>query len=159
MLKEQLLKKVRGELEDPHSKIVGRYLYCKISDKGFLIDINTIKEIIDIGEKIVPVPGAHAGVLGTLNLRGSIVPVVDIRNDFGLNSVMRTELSRYVIFEYQNELLGLLADEASEVINAVADDYVEPEERKTFFTEYLKVKGQILGILNTDKIFIDYRIR
>ncbi|AEI13807.1 CheW protein [Flexistipes sinusarabici DSM 4947] len=156
MLKDQLLKKVKGEIEDPEERVVARYLLCKLSDYSFLIDVNEIKEIIDLDKTIENVPGTGDHVLGVVNLRSEIVPIIDIRVEFGIDTVRRTGLSRYVITETENEYIGLLADEAARMINVREQDYAD-KEAEGLFSGFINIDDELYGILDINKVFINFR--
>lgn len=156
MLKDQLLKKVKGEIEDPEERIVARYLLCKLSDYVFLINVNEIKEIIDLNKNIESIPGTGDHILGVVNLRSEIVPIIDIRIKFGIDTVRKTGLSRYVITEADNEYIGLLADEAAQIINVREQDYAD-KEAEGLFSGFIKIDETVCGILDMNKVFINFR--
>ncbi len=156
MLKDQLLKKVKGEIEDPEERIVARYLLCKLSDYSFLINVREIKEIIDLDKTIESVPGTGDHVLGVVNLRSEIVPIIDIRVEFGIDTVRKTDLSRYVITETENEYIGLLVDEAAQIINVREQDYAD-KEAEGLFSGFINIDEKSYGVLDISKVFFHFR--
>lgn len=156
MLKDQLLKKVKGEIEDPEERIVARYLLCKLSDYSFLINVREIKEIIDLDKTIERVPGTGDHVLGVVNLRSEIVPIIDIRVEFGIDTVRKTDLSRYVITETENEYIGLLVDEAAQIINVREQDYAD-KEAEGLFSGFINIDEKSYGVLDISKVFFHFR--
>lgn len=156
MIKDLLIKKARGESEE-EKKIYNKFILCKIKDIGFLIQLKNIREIMNIAE-LSPVPGVGFNVLGVLNLRGLVVPVIDIRDKFGIGEVLRTPLSRYVIVNIDEEPLGLFVDEAQLIISITSDDYIDVEDHEDYFTDYVQYEDTVLGVLDIKKIFIDYKI-
>lgn len=158
MLKDQLLKKVRGEIEDPEERIVARYLLCNLSKYAFMIDITKIKEIIDLDQTVETIPGTGDHILGAVNLRGEIVPIIDIRINFGIDTVMKTDLSRYIITEVGNEYIGLLADEASQIIDVRKKDYSD-KDAEDLFSGYVTIEEVTYGILDIEKVFINFKMK
>jgi len=156
LLKDQLLKKVKGEIEDPEERIVARYLLCKLSDYSFLINVREIKEIIDLDKTIERVPGTGDHVLGVVNLRSEIVPIIDIRVEFGIDTVRKTDLSRYVITETENEYIGLLVDEAAQIINVREQDYAD-KEAEGLFSGFINIDEKSYGVLDISKVFFHFR--
>jgi purine-binding chemotaxis protein CheW len=156
LLKDQLLKKVKGEIEDPEERIVARYLLCKLSDYSFLINVREIKEIIDLDKTIESVPGTGDHVLGVVNLRSEIVPIIDIRVEFGIDTVRKTDLSRYVITETENEYIGLLVDEAAQIINVREQDYAD-KEAEGLFSGFINIDEKSYGVLDISKVFFHFR--
>jgi len=156
LLKDQLLKKVKGEIEDPEERIVARYLLCKLSDYSFLINVREIKEIIGLDKTIERVPGTGDHVLGVVNLRSEIVPIIDIRVEFGIDTVRKTDLSRYVITETENEYIGLLVDEAAQIINVREQDYAD-KEAEGLFSGFINIDEKSYGVLDISKVFFHFR--
>jgi len=157
LLKNLLLKKLKGEIEDPEEQIAARYLLCKLNDFSFLVNVDEIKEIIELDKTIENVPGAGAHVLGVVNLRSEIVPIIDIRVEFGIHNVRKTGLSRYVITETDHEYIGLLVDEATQIINVRQRDYDE-KKAEGLFSGFININQQRCGILDINKIFTKFRI-
>lgn len=156
MIKDLLLKKAHGESEE-EQKVYHKYILCKLEEIGFLIKLENIREIVPFTD-LSPVPGVGSNILGVLNLRGIVVPVVDIRDRFDIQSVNKTPLSRFVIFNVDEEPLGLFVDEAQFIVNIDEESFIEVEDRDDYFTDYVQHEGNILGILDIKKIFIDYKI-
>lgn len=112
-----------GNLFDTSSNAVddqdyeGSYLRCvlfKLESEKYGINVQRVREVLRVGE-IRPVPGSPFDVLGVINVRGVIVTVLDTRQFFKLYSGAITDLSRIIIIEQQDQVLGLLVDEVEEV--------------------------------------------
>jgi purine-binding chemotaxis protein CheW len=129
-----------GNLFDTSSNVVddqdyeGSYLRCvlfKLETEKYGINVQRVREVLRVGE-IRPVPGCPFDVLGVINVRGVIVTVLDTRQFFKLYSGAVTDLSRIIIIEQQDQVLGLLVDEVEEVrdiqenhidsVGAIGDD-------------------------------------
>ena len=97
---------------------------CELADEHYGLDIAKVFEIIR-HQQITPVPRAPAFVKGVINLRGRIIPVVDLRSRFGMAEVEPTKETRIVVAETSSNRVGLIVDGVSEVLMLGADS-VEP---------------------------------
>ncbi|MBV9086889.1 MAG: purine-binding chemotaxis protein CheW [Acidobacteriaceae bacterium] len=87
----------------------------QVGRETFGVPISQIYEIMRVPE-ITSVPDAPEAVVGVMNLRGKIVPVVDLRRRFGTKADAFTRRNRVVVAEVDGKLVGLLVDSASEVL-------------------------------------------
>jgi purine-binding chemotaxis protein CheW len=97
---------------------------CELADEHYGLDIARVFEIIR-HQPITPVPRAPSFVRGVINLRGRIIPVVDLRGRFGMPEVEPTKDTRIVVAESSSTRVGLIVDSVSEVL-LVSADAVEP---------------------------------
>ncbi|MBU5635563.1 chemotaxis protein CheW [Geomonas sp. Red69] len=89
---------------------------CLRMDDGlYAVDIMRIREIIRV-PKLAPLPRALPFVEGVINLRGSVIPVVDLRKRFGLPAAENTESARLLILSISGQPLALMVDEVTEMI-------------------------------------------
>ena len=88
------------------------------------VSIGSVHEIVKVPD-ITEVPDAPAYLIGVINLRGKIIPVVDLRKRLKLQGLERTKASRVLITENEGRLIGLLVDAVSEVVK-VPPESVEP---------------------------------
>ena len=97
---------------------------------------------------ITPVPGAQTHVTGVINLRGKIIPVIDLRKRFRLPASEASDQQRIVVVELGEKRLGMLVDSVSQVIRVPAD-VVEamPEEATSSDDNYIKGVGKLDGRL------------
>jgi purine-binding chemotaxis protein CheW len=110
---------VKQELQDIQVACV------KMDDGLYAVDIMRIKEIIRL-PKLAPLPRALHFVEGVINLRGSVIPVVDLRKRFGLPPVDNRETSRLLILSMAGQALGLIVDEVTEMITIPIRDLKPP---------------------------------
>lgn len=92
-----------------------QWVTFRLEDETYGVNVMQVQEILRHTE-IAPVPGAPEYVLGIINLRGSVVTVIDTRSRFGLPTSEVTENSRIVIIEVDKQVLGILVDAVSEVV-------------------------------------------
>jgi len=99
-----------------------------LGDEEYGVDVRMVQEIIRVTE-ITQVPRAPEFVKGVINLRGRIIPVLDLKRKLGLGDVTVSRLSRIVVVKLRERLIGLLVDGASQVLKVpVASIEAAPEE-------------------------------
>jgi purine-binding chemotaxis protein CheW len=91
----------------------------------YAVDIMRIKEIIRL-PKLAPLPRALPFVEGVINLRGTVIPVIDLRKRFGLPTAQDRESSRLLILSIAGQPLGLIVDEVTEMITVPLKDLKPP---------------------------------
>ncbi|MGE5452090.1 MAG: chemotaxis protein CheW [Acidobacteriota bacterium] len=142
------------------SNMVSQYLIFSLANELFAVGTLRVREIIEYGN-ITAVPMMPAFIRGVINLRGAVVPVIDLNARFGRG---RTEISRrtcVVILEVQTEgdthILGIVVDAVSAVRQIDSAD-VEPAPsfgthiRADFIDGMAKVKGQFVILLDLGKV-------
>lgn len=134
----------------------GKYLTFELAGEQYGIGILKIREIIGM-MPITPVPKTPAFVKGVINLRGKVIPVVDLRLKFGMEQVEYTERTCIIVVEIKGQTglitMGIVVDSVSEVLNIKEEQIAEtPSFGTNVDTEY------ILGIAKTGdgvKILLD----
>lgn len=142
------------------SSLGGKYLTVNLEGESYAIAVLKVREIIRI-QKITPVPQMPEYVKGVINLRGRVVPVVDLRVKFGLKAEMA---DRTCIVVVQVALpqgravhMGVIVDSVEEVVTLNASDIEPtPDFGTRIDTNYLlgmaKVKGQVKTLLDIDRV-------
>lgn len=92
-----------------------------LGDERYAVDVMRVKEVLKLVE-ITPVAGAPDFVLGVINLRGSVVTVVDARSRFGLPPYAPDGASRIILVDKGDEVVGILVDRVGQVLNISPDD-------------------------------------
>lgn len=114
-----------------------------LASEEYGLDIGSVQEIIRATD-ITPVPGAQAHVRGVINLRGRIIPVIDLRKRFGLPEVAMSDARRVIVVDLGEKRLGMLVDGVSQVIKlpvAVVEEI--PEEATTIADNYIQGIGKL----------------
>lgn len=119
------------------------------------VEIASVQEIIRATD-ITPVPGAPSHVRGVINLRGKIIPVVDLRRRFALEVVENSESQRIIVVEMGEKRIGMLVDGVSQVIRVPAGVVEEmPEEATTVDENFIrgvgKLENRLIIILDLNK--------
>jgi purine-binding chemotaxis protein CheW len=138
-----------------------QYLTFKLDEEIFAFDVAKVREILDFSD-ITKVPQTPDFMRGVINLRGSVVPVVDMRLKFGMSRTEKTVNTCIVVVEVATEgettVLGALADSVQEVIE-LDPGQIEPSPRigtklRTDFIRGMgKQDGKFIMILDIDKVF------
>lgn len=138
-----------------------QYLTFKLGEEVFALDVSQVREILDY-IKITKVPQTPEYMCGVINLRGSVVPVIDMRLKFGLSKTEATVHTCIVVVEVnidsERTILGALVDSVQEVFELEPDDIEAPPKIGTHLkTEFIKGMGKredkFIIILDIDKIF------
>lgn len=147
--------------------LAGKYLTVVLDNEAYGIAVMKVREIIRM-LKITPVPQLPEFVKGVINLRGRVIPVVDLRAKFGLKAEF-TERTCIVVVQVDSIQgkplqMGLVVDSVEEVLN-VASDMIEPtpDFGTLIDTSYLlgmvKVKGQVKTLLDIDRVVAPETVR
>lgn len=138
-----------------------QYLTFKLEEEVFALEISKVREVLDF-TAVTKVPQTPDFMLGVINLRGSVVPVVDMRLKFGMTKTQASVNTCIIIVEIELEsestVLGALADSVQEVID-LDPEQIEPAPRigTRLRTKFIKGMGkrdsEFIIILDIDKIF------
>jgi purine-binding chemotaxis protein CheW len=138
-----------------------QYLSFHLEGEEFALEISRVREVLDF-TKITKVPRVPSFMKGVINLRGSVVPVVDLKEKFGIGVTEKTVLTRIIICEIAVDegmtVIGALADSVHEVMDIEAKD-IEPAPKigTRLDTGFLKGMGkrdeEFIMILDIDRIF------
>ena len=129
----------------------------RIGEEEFGVDILRVQEIIRIME-ITRVPKSPDFVEGVINLRGKVIPIIDLRKRFGLEVKEHDKHTRIIVIEMNNMIVGFVVDAVSEVLRVPADT-VEPPPPAVMGgidSEYIsgvgKLEDRLLILLDLDKL-------
>ena len=135
----------------------GRYLTFSLENEEFGIGINFVNEIIGM-QKINDIPEVSSFVKGIINLRGSIIPIIDMRLKFKKEPAEYDDRTCIVIVAISGISAGLIVDKVAEVINIDDNDIsLPPDYRTGFQNRYIngigKLKDSIILLLDCEKLF------
>ncbi len=138
----------------------GKYLTFHLANEEFGIRVLKVREIMGLQE-ITAVPQTPCHIKGVINLRGKVVPVIDLRLKFGLPAAEYTQRTCIIVTQVQGEsssvLMGIVVDGVSEVLNLTAPEIEDtPDFGEDIAGRYLlgmaKVKGKVKILLDIDKV-------
>ena len=108
----------------PPATRAGKYLSLFLGDEEYGIGILEVREIIGL-LPITPVPRSPEHVLGVINLRGKVIPVIELRRKFNMPSVDETEETCIIVLQAKEELVGVVVDRVSEVREIPEEEIVD----------------------------------
>lgn len=148
-------------MAETNSIDINQYLTFKLDDEVFGLAIGKVREVLDF-TNVTKVPRTPDYMRGVINLRGSVVPVVDLHLKFGLAQTEKTVNTCIIIVEIEMEgevtVLGALADSVQEVVE-LEPDQIEPAPKigTKLNTEFIKGMGkrddEFVILLDIDKVF------
>lgn len=143
------------------SRLSGKYLTFNLQAESYGIDVLKVREIIRLAT-ITPVPQMPAHVRGVINLRGKIIPVMDLRVRFEFATAANTEQTCIIVAQVKLPdgkvtQMGLVVDGVEEVINIAENDIEEtPNFGGQICTDYIigiaKIKGAVKALLDIDGV-------
>lgn len=141
----------------------GKYLTFALGNEEYGLVIVKVREIIGMMD-ITSVPNVPPYVKGVINLRGKVIPVVELRSKFGMESVAYTERTCIIVVDVQLHgrpvLVGIVVDAVSEVLNVNKEEIENtPHFGAGLEVEYImgmaKIKGQVKILLDIDRVLTD----
>jgi len=128
----------------------------RIGEETFGVRIGSVREIVRVPE-ITTVPNAQETIEGVINLRGKIIPVVDLRKRFGQIEIVSDKKNRILVVELENKLVGLIVNSASEVLKIPPSEIESPgsvfaEGESSYVTGVGKLKGRLIILLDISKL-------
>lgn len=134
-----------------------QFIVFTVGDEKFGVDVKQAREIIPSTE-LTKVPNSPDFVLGVINLREEIIPIIDLKKKLRLNSDSRSNQDeKIIIVELDNNLIGMKVDNVSEMIRLYTSDIADPPKIvKGINRDYLsgvgKLGDKLLILLDLDKI-------
>jgi purine-binding chemotaxis protein CheW len=128
----------------------------ELSGESYGVDIGAVNTIIRM-QPITHVPRAPEFVEGVINLRGNIIPVIDLRKRFGLNSQEETKASRIVVVETCIGLMGIVVDAVTETLSIPSESIAPPSSLVTtaeshYLRGVAKLAERLIILLEIDKL-------
>jgi purine-binding chemotaxis protein CheW len=145
--------------DDDENTMKNRYLTFNIGDEEYAIEIKYVIEIIGI-QKITPVPNIRNFIKGIINLRGNIIPVVDVRLRFKMHEIDYNDRTCIIVVMVNGNSIGLIVDEVVEVVNIPENQVSAPPQtnkgaQSRFISSIGKVEDSVKIILHISKLLYD----
>jgi purine-binding chemotaxis protein CheW len=140
--------------------LAGKYLTFVLAGEEYGLPVLKVREIIKMMD-ITAVPQVPRHVKGVLNLRGKVIPVIDLRLTFGFTESEATARTCIIVVEVARAvgpvMMGIVVDHVSDVLNVIAEEIEEtPEFGDRVCTDYMKgvakVKGTVKILLDLDRV-------
>jgi purine-binding chemotaxis protein CheW len=138
----------------------GKYLTFQLANEEFGIRVLKVREIMGLQE-ITAVPQTPAHIKGVINLRGKVIPVIDLRLKFNLSAAEYTQRTCIIVTQVKGDSgtlpMGIVVDGVSEVLNLTAGEIEDtPDFGENVAGQYLlgmaKVKGKVKILLDIDRV-------
>lgn len=134
----------------------GKYLTFVLCGEEYGLEILKVREIIGI-MGVTPVPQTPKFIKGVINLRGKVIPVVDLRLKFGFDEVDYTKETCIIVVEVKDVLTGIIVDTVSEVLDITNDELettpnLGEDVNTDIFIGVAKIKDKVKILLDLDKI-------
>lgn len=128
----------------------------ELAQELYGIEITKVREIILITD-VTAVPQTPHYVKGVINLRSTVIPVIDLRALFGLSDAERTDDSRIMVLQAGNRIIGVMVDSVSEVLRVKRDQIVPPPPTvaqlgQEYLTGLVRLEKELLILLDIDHI-------
>ncbi|KKX27802.1 chemotaxis protein CheW [Rhizobium sp. LC145] len=129
----------------------------RLHDQEFCVKTTTIREIRGWAPS-TPIPHAPADVIGVMNLRGSVIPIIDLAYKLGMHSTVANERSAIVVAEVHNMVIGMLVDRVSDILT-IPSSQVQPVPEisasfdKSFCEGVIASEAGMICFLNLAKMF------
>lgn len=144
----------------------GKYLTFRLGAEEFGVRVDKVREIMGVQE-ITAVPQTPVYLKGVINLRGKVIPVVDLRLKFGLEEIEYTHRTCIIVVQVTGSAgavqLGLVVDAVSEVLNLAGADIEDtPDFGEKLSTPFIlgmaKLKGKVKILLDIDRVISAHEI-
>jgi purine-binding chemotaxis protein CheW len=127
------------------------------------LELLRVKEVIRM-RQITWLPKAPACVKGVINLRGDVIPIVDLRERFGLAAQSQTAATRVIVVEVEGHMIGMVVDSASQVWRVPEDQFDPPpafmgEGSRDFITAVGKMGDALIIMIDVDRILSTEEMR
>jgi purine-binding chemotaxis protein CheW len=133
-----------------------QFVTFKLAGQKYAMDILKVQEINNLKE-ITPVPNAPAYVEGAINLRGKVIPVLNLRKKFHMEQKDLSESNKIIIVDIRGTVTGIIVDAVSDVLR-VPEDVVEPPPpvsssvRSEFIRGVAKLPDGLIVVLDMDRL-------
>lgn len=136
---------------------IQEYLIFTVDKIDFGIDIGLVQEIMEI-QPVSPIPNAYDFCSGIINIRGTIVPVLDMRRKLGFEPVEYDDRACIIVILLEAELVGAIVDSVQDVIHISAQDLLDSPAingtGQAYYTDKIaSIDGKIRQILNVNAVF------
>jgi len=142
------------------ANLAGKYLTFKLADEEYGLEILKVREIIGL-LPITCLPRTPVFVRGVINLRGKVIPVIDLRQKFGLDVADDTDQTCIIVVDVVGQFgsvqIGILVDSVSEVLDIKGEEIEDPPAfgsnvDTAFILGMAKAKGSVKILLNIEKV-------
>lgn len=133
-----------------------QFLTFRLADEEYGLEILRVQEIKGYS-RVTPLPNTPAEIKGVMNLRGTVVPIIDLRTRFGLASAEYTRFTVIIVVTVGAKVVGLVVDAVSDVLNVTAKEVVPTPDLgagvdTSFMTGIARTGERLVTLLNIDRL-------
>lgn len=154
-------EKYENTMEEEENTQRGKYLTFLVGKETYAVEIKFVTEIIGI-QPITEVPELPVYVKGIINLRGKIIPVMDVRLRFKKKPIDYNDRTCVIVIDVENVSIGLIVDSVSEVLSISDENIVPPPEMDRGSERYIKAIGKVENdvklILDCERLLSDKEV-
>ena len=150
---EQQNANIRNQPEEARSSGPSRVCLITLGGEYFAIDLRHVREVFQL-DSITPVPGMPSSLVGVANLRGTVVPLADLRPSLGVSASATPKYA--VVVRHGTQQVGILIDDVPEIRNIHPDDMLAAASRgvvdgRPFLSGLLKVENRLSGMVEVSR--------
>jgi len=140
-----------------------QFISFSVGSEEYALELMSVKEVIRVRD-ITWLPRAPTFIKGIINLRGDVIPIIDLRDRFDLEAAETTAETRVIVAEVEGRLMGMVVDSASQVVRIPEDQVDSPPAVPGGFSQELitgvgKVEDRLVILLDPDAILtVDEKI-
>lgn len=151
------------EVRTTYSDEDRQYLTFNLADEYYGVDILKVQEIKGY-TSVTRIPNTPAYLKGVLNLRGTIVPIVDLRMKFGMGTTEPTAFTVMVVVNVRNRIMGFMVDAVSDVLDLATKDIQPPPELGsavdiTFVAGIGNSNDRLVTLLDIDRVLTEEEVK
>ncbi len=133
-----------------------QFLAFELNSQEFAIEVLRVQEIRNY-TRVTPIPNTAESVKGVMNLRGSVIPIVDLRKKFNFPETEPNQFTVIIVVNVGSKIMGLIVDTVSDVLD-VTEDAIEPAPDlgavdTSFLTGLAKFDERLVALLNVERLF------
>jgi purine-binding chemotaxis protein CheW len=142
----------------------GEYLSFGLADDLYAIPIVKVREILGGAPRVTRIPNSPAFLEGLINLRGSVIPFVDMRKELGMAERPHDRFTIVIVAEVAGTVVGLAVDSVVDVVSFGERDVQPPpanlsaQVRAEFIAGLAEVSGRLVILLDLDKVLTDEQV-
>ncbi len=146
----------KGQTQQQSESQEQQIVVFDLAGEAYGVDINAVLEIIRM-EEITGVPETANFVEGVINIRGKVIPVVDLRKRFGLEHGEVSKDNRIVVVDIASQSIGMIVDAVNEVMR-ISEDSIEPpslvitNEDSEYLIGIAKLEGRMIILLDLERV-------
>ncbi len=136
------------------SSDIKQIIVFRVGKEDYGLEIEKVQEVIRM-KTIKKLPRSPKFILGVMNLRGSIIPVIGLRQKFGLENIDYNEFTRIIVVNHREKLVGMVVDEVSRVINVPLENIegnpdMVRDNTKALVRGVAKMEDQVIILVQLD---------